>query len=77
MKTVEEILKEKNITPETMHHNYDYLYRSVSDVIEQAQKDAYNQAIEDAVENAVAYDTVPRAYASCMVNKQSILKLKK
>jgi hypothetical protein len=46
-------------------------------LIEQAQKEAYNQALEDAAKSAVAYDTVPRVYSSCVVDKQSILKLKK
>ena len=77
MKTPEQLLKEKRITPETKHHNYDYVYRAVCKIIEQAQKDAYNQALEDAAKSAVAYDTVPRVYSSCVVDKQSILKLKK
>jgi hypothetical protein len=46
-------------------------------LIELAQKEAYNQALEDAAKSAVAYDTVPRVYSSCVVDKQSILKLKK
>ena len=48
MKTAEELLKEKRITPETAHHNYAYLYRAVCDLIGEAQKEAYNQALEDA-----------------------------
>ena len=52
MKTAEELLKEKRITPETIHHNYDYVYRAVCKIIEQAQKEAYNQALEDATEKA-------------------------
>ncbi|MGI6124403.1 MAG: hypothetical protein ACOYIG_09485 [Acetivibrionales bacterium] len=43
MKTAEEYLKEKNITPETKHHNYDYVYHSVFGAIEQAQKDAFKE----------------------------------
>lgn len=46
MKTAEELLKEKGITPETVHHNYAYVYRVVCDLIGEAQKEAYNQAIE-------------------------------
>ena len=46
-------------------------------VIGQIRKDAYNEAIEDAAKSAVAYDTVPQIYSSCVVDKQSILKLKK
>ena len=48
MKTAEELLKEKGITPETIHHNYAYVYRVVCEVIGEAQKEAYNQALEDA-----------------------------
>ena len=29
MKTIEERLKSKGITPKTRYHNYDYLYRSI------------------------------------------------
>jgi hypothetical protein len=43
VKTAEEYLKEKNITPETKHHNYDYVYHSVLGAIEQAQKDAFKE----------------------------------
>ncbi|MDD2496300.1 MAG: hypothetical protein PHE29_14065 [Tissierellia bacterium] len=48
-------------------------------LIEQAQKEAYNQAIDDAAKSAVAYDTEPRPrfYSSCVVDEESILKLKK
>ena len=49
MKTAEELLKEEGITPETAHHNYAYLYSAVCKVIVEAQKEAYNQALEDAV----------------------------
>lgn len=49
----------------------------IESLFEQAQKEAYNQALEDAAKSAVAYGTVPRVYSSCVVDKQSILKLKK
>ena len=52
MKTAEELLKEKGITPETVHHNYAYVYRAVCDLIGEAQKEAYNQAIDDAIEKS-------------------------
>ena len=51
VKTAEELLKEKRITPETAHRNYAYVYRVVCEVIGEAQKEAYNQALEDAAEN--------------------------
>lgn len=85
MKTAEELSKEKRITSETMHHNYDYLYRAVCKIIEQAQKEAYNQALEDSVEKAevIEIEIIPpkpydqRPYTKYIVNKDSILKLKK
>ena len=48
-------------------------------LIEQTQKEAYNQALEDAAKSAVAYDTEPRPrfYSSCVVDEESILRLKK
>lgn len=56
----------------------------LEDIIEQAQKEAYNQALEDAVKNAEAkidvwYDYDDKAYkrGEAIVDKKSILKLKK
>ena len=51
-------------------------YVGVEEAIRQAQKDAYNQALEDLCEG----DTVQLEYdqwGSVFVNKESILKLKK
>lgn len=45
MKTAEELLKEKGITPETVHHNYAYVYRVVCDLIGEAQKEGYKEAM--------------------------------
>lgn len=50
MKTAEELLKENGITPKTMHHNYDYVYRAVCKIIEQAQIEAYDQALDDKLD---------------------------
>lgn len=47
----------------------------VADLFKQAQKDAYNQAIDDAVENASC--EYERDYLTGNVDKESILKLKK
>ena len=52
MKTAEELLKENGITHETGHHSYAYVYRVACDLIGEVQKEAYNQAIEDATEKA-------------------------
>ena len=41
--------------------------------IKQAQKDAYNKAIDDAIDNATALVVVNRV----IIDKESILKLKK
>ena len=43
--------------------------------IEQAQKEAYNQALEDAAENAAC--EYEKDYLTGEIDKQSILKLKK
>jgi len=56
----------------------------LEEFIELIQKEAYNQALEDAVKNAEAkidvwYDYDDKAYkrGDAIVDKQSILKLKK
>lgn len=75
MKTAEEMLNE--ILADVENRPVFFSEQDVVDLIAQAQKEAYNQALEDAAKSAVAYDTVPRVYSSCVVDKQSILKLKK
>jgi hypothetical protein len=35
MKTPEEILKKKNITPDTIYHSYDYLYNTFIKLLEE------------------------------------------
>lgn len=78
MKTAEELLKENGITHETAHHNYAYVYRAVCDLIGEAQKEAYNQAIDDAAKKAKVKRFMTRYdYPVYCVDKQSILKLKK
>lgn len=75
MKTPEQLLKENGIIPETTQHNSDYMYRAVCKIIEQAQKEAYNQALEDAAENASC--EYEKDYLTGEIDKESILKLKK
>jgi len=54
-----------------------YLYVTPYDLIT-FYKETWNEAIKVAAESAVAYDTVPRCYSgNCVVDKESILKLKK
>lgn len=60
MKTAEELLKENGITPETMHHNYAYLYRVVCDLIGEAQKETYNQAVDEILK--LMYDHEEEIY---------------
>ena len=67
MKTAEEYLKEWSNNPEI----------PFEDIIKKVQKEAYNEALEDACKNVAVYDTVPRSYTSCTFDEQSILKLKK
>lgn len=65
--------------------NYYYQHDDVVKAIEQAQKEAYNQAIEDAAEKAevAEIEIIPpkpydqRPYTKNIVNRDSILKLKK
>lgn len=51
-------------------------YLPFADFIKQIQDDAYNQAIEDAVNNAECYDP-PHEDKQYALDRQSILKLKK
>ena len=81
MKTAEEILE--NIMCCTIEEdadldvksNYYYQHDDVVKAIEQAQKEAYNQALEDAVEAASC--EYEKDYLTGEIDKQSILKLKK
>lgn len=81
MKTPEEYLKRIYITqdgePESVHNSIE----NVLDTIKQAQKDAYNQALEDADNNAeveiIDYEDVEnKFYPIYGVSSRSILKLK-
>lgn len=83
MKTAEEILE--NIMCCTIEEdadldvklNYYYQHDDIVKSIEQAQKEAYNQAIEDVLENVVI-QSVPILDVSLeLVPKACILKLKK
>lgn len=67
MKTAKEYLEEWSRDTEI----------TFEEIIEEVQKEAYNQALEDACNNVVVYDTVPRGYTSCTFDRESILKLKK
>ena len=77
MKKAEEIVNE--ILVDVENRPVFFREQDVVDLIAQAQKEAYNQAIDDAAKSAVAYDTEPRPrfYSSCVVDEESILKLKK
>ena len=84
MKTAEEILeshltsmlsrtKESYVTIDEMKQVPEW--EACVNAIEQAQKEAYNQAIEDAVEAASC--EYEKDYLTGEIDKQSILKLKK
>jgi hypothetical protein len=94
MKTAEEILeshltsmlsrtKESYVTIDEMKQIPEW--EVCVNAIEQAQKEAYNQALQDTVEKAEVIEieiTPPkpydqRPYTKYLVNKESILKLKK
>lgn len=76
MKKPEEYLKYMSLENDII----DLYLESKSDfikAIKQAQKDAYNQALEDAAENAVAKDDPSDCgTGEIWVDEQSILKLK-
>ncbi len=59
-----------NILPNSRIKSY------VLEAIELAQKDAYNQALEDAVNN-VEWKLIPYTNGEYEINNNSILKLKK
>ena len=67
MKKPKEYLEKYNITSNTKHHNYSYLYSAILDIIIECQKDAYNEAIDDAIKE-VGCNTSEEQY---------LLKLKK
>jgi len=39
MKTIEERLKSKGITEKTKFHNYDYLYKSIVEIMQEYEKE--------------------------------------
>lgn len=53
--------------------NFNQFKNYVKNYIEQAQKEAYNQALEDAVENVI----MKLLNGIIVIDKDSILKLKK
>ena len=77
MKTAEELLKENRITPETILH----VYRVACDIIGEAQKEAYNQALEDAALSGkvelVMTKSEDNPVYEYQIDKKSILRLKK
>lgn len=84
MKTAEEIL-ESHLTSMLSRTEDSYVtidemkqvpeWEACVKAIEQAQKEAYNQALEDAAENAAC--EYEKDYLTGEIDKQSILKLKK
>ncbi len=83
MKKAEEYLKPyhlayKDPSDRSSYSQYREGYSDAMDiarqVIEQAQKDAYNQALEDAVETASC--EYEKDYLTGEIDKESILKLK-
>ncbi|MFA5586375.1 MAG: hypothetical protein WDA02_07520 [Saccharofermentanales bacterium] len=93
MKSPEEILKSIGIKPTTKHHDYNYLYNAVLKCLFEAQKEAWNEAIDKASENLKlkliyehTYDPSVHGeeYARtqdrdyiAIIDKDSIVKLKK
>jgi len=67
---------EKYVLTKIVKSTKDYTYNDYVKAIEEIQKDAYNQAIEDAVNDAECYDP-PHEDKQYALDRQSILKLKK
>jgi len=81
MKTPEEIAREHCATYFTPITGDEAVHSSLNAVciaIEEAQKEAYNQAIDDAAENATLKGHPESFFTTAIiVDKESILKLKK
>lgn len=76
MKTAEEILNKSGVTIGAMHYNSNNAYKAVCNIIEQAQKDAYNQALDDVAKYSI--DRNPDGVViHDGIDSESILKLKK
>ena len=75
MKTPEEYLFSNGVLERDFDGWWKYAKINSLEAIEQAQIDAYNQAIDDAAENA--YNEYSFFDSMVIVNKESILKLKK
>lgn len=72
------MLKEAGITALTKAHNYDYLYKSINEVIHSYASQAVRMALEEAAEKAQAYSGVLEDDDGCgipEVSKGSILSL--
>lgn len=79
METVKKYIDEKfgvkNVVYTTEQKAGLLLGKEVIEILIQAQKDAYNQALEDAAENAKTRTNDEST--SIIIDKQSIIKLKK
>ena len=76
MKTAEDYIRQ--INNRFMPHPYNLSRKKreeIKSLIREIQKEAYNQAIEDAAENAAC--EYEKDYLTGEIDKQSILKLKK
>ena len=66
---------------EDLKENYYYRHNDVVKAIEQAQKEAYNQALDDAyLLGKVSYELIQSGHSPIYeyrIDKESILKLKK
>ena len=77
MKTPEEILSNIHFLEGYIDDYCSPDLEASSNIIKQAQIEAWNEAIDAAAESATAWSSIPRGYNDATVDKQSILKLKK
>lgn len=69
--------KPENYIPRGIMENNSNLYITLFNLILQAQKDAYNEGVDDSLKNAKCIIYKKRNRYNCTVKTQSILKLKK
>jgi hypothetical protein len=51
MKTIKDLLqKDRNITENTVYHDYDYLYKAIVSAVKEASEQAFNAAREEDIE---------------------------
>jgi translation elongation factor EF-G len=53
MKTIEERLKSKGITKKTKHHSYDYLYKSIVELMQEYEDELKEKEPDEKITSAI------------------------